>query len=420
MSRAKKYVILGASAAGLNAAETLRSRDAEGDIILISEDKFFYSRCILHHYLEGIREVKDLEFKEDGFMEKNRIQWKKGVGAAALNLGKKTVSLSDGTTEGYDKLLIATGASTAIPPITGLKEVRSGLYGLRTLKDAEAVKNAAAEARHIAVLGAGLIGIDATEGLLGCKRPITIVELAPRMLSVQLDETAASVYQAAFAAKGVRQFYGAGAKEILHDENGTLTGIILSTGETVTCDMLICATGVRANVQFLQQSGIELDKRGLVFDTRGQTSDPDVYGAGDVSGKTPVWPMAVKEGIVAGTNMAGGNAEMDDFFVSKATMNFLGIPSLSLGMHTAADESFVTVTARDGNNYKKVIHRDGKIHGAIIQGDLSYAGVLTRLIRARIDVSRITKPLYSIDYSDFFNQTDDLEFTYDEMPPSEQ
>jgi NAD(P)H-nitrite reductase large subunit len=415
MTRAKKYVILGASAAGLNAAAALRSRDPEGDIILVSEDKFIYSRCILHHYIAGIRDIQDLEFKEAGFMEQRRIHWKAGVRAQTLNTVAKTVSLTDGTTVGYDKLLIATGASTAFPPIPGLTETLSGLYGLRTLEDAVAIKSAASRARHIAVLGAGLIGIDAVEGLLEFKRPITLVELAPRMLSIQLDETAAAVYQEAFAARGVRQIYGVGAKCLLRDASGALTGILLSTGETISCDMLVCATGVRSNVQFLQDCGIALDKRGLVFDTRGQTSDPAVYGAGDVSGKTPVWPMAVKEGIVAGINMAGGDAGMDDFFVSKATMNFLGIPSLSLGMHTAADESFVTVTAREGNNYKKVIHRDGKIYGAVIQGDISYAGVLTRLIRARIDISRITKPLYAVDYSDFFNQTGDLEFTFDEQ-----
>jgi NAD(P)H-nitrite reductase large subunit len=181
--------------------------------------------------------------------------------------------------------------------------------------------------------------------------------------------------------------------------------------------MLICAAGVRANVGFLRKSGLALDKQGLVFDHRGQTSDPSVYGAGDVGGKNPVWPMAVKQGIVAGINMAGGSMKMDDFFISKATMNFLNIFTLSLGIHTAPDESYVTATARGVNHYKKVIHKDGKIYGAIIQGDISYAGILAQLIQARIDVSRISKPLYQIDYSDFFNQTENLEFVFNEEVP---
>jgi NAD(P)H-nitrite reductase large subunit len=412
-----KYIILGASAAGLNAAAALRSRDPASDILLVSEDKRIYSRCILHHYIAGLRDVKALEFVEDGFIEKHRIKWKAGVLAQGVDLGAKKVFLSDGTGEAYDKLLIATGASTAFPPIEGMKEIRAGVYGLRTLEDAEAIKSAAVKAKHIVILGAGLIGMDAAAGLLGFTRSITIVERMTHILSLQLDKTAAAAYQDAFAAQGVRQIYGVGAEKILSDCTGTITGICLSHGESLPCDMLICATGVRANVGFLQRSGLALDKQGLVFDHRGQTTDPSVYGAGDVGGRNPVWPMAVKQGIVAGINMAGGSAKMDDFFISKATMNFLNILTLSLGMHTAPDESYVTVTDRGGNCYKKVLHKDGKIYGAIIQGDISYAGILTQLIQARIDVSRISKPLYQIDYSDFFNQTEDLEFVFNEESP---
>lgn len=409
-----KYIILGASAAGLNAASALRSRDPEADILLVSTDNRIYSRCILHHYIAGSRDAKGLEFVEDGFIEKHRIHWKAGISAHGVDLGAKKIFLSDGSQESYDKLLIATGASTAFPPIAGMKEIRRGLYGLRTFEDAQAIKSAAAQAQNIAILGAGLIGIDAAAGMLGFNRPITIIERTSHMLSLQLDETAAAAYQEAFAARGVRQIYGIGAEKVLLDDTGTLTGILLSHGETIPCDMLICATGVRSNVRFLQESGLVLDERGLAFDHRGRTSDPSVYGAGDVGGKNPVWPKAVKEGIVAGINMTGGNVQMDDFFVSKATMNFLGILTLSLGMHTAPpDEAYVTVTAREGKNYKKVIHKEGKIYGALIQGDLSYAGILTQLIKARIDISRISKPLYRIDYSDFFNQTEALEFAFD-------
>jgi NAD(P)H-nitrite reductase large subunit len=120
----------------------------------------------------------------------------------------------------------------------------------------------------------------------------------------------------------------------------------------------------------------------------------------------------VKEGVVAGTNMAGGNERLDSFFASKSAIVFWGIRTLSIGTHTPAEPGYVTEIEKDKGSYKKIVHRDGKIYGAIIQGDLSYAGVLTRLIAEKIDVSRVKKPLFNIDYSDFFTLKENFEFTY--------
>jgi NAD(P)H-nitrite reductase large subunit len=178
--------------------------------------------------------------------------------------------------------------------------------------------------------------------------------------------------------------------------------------------LLIVAAGVRSNTEFLKGTNIELDRGGLVIDSNGRTNDPYIYGGGDVTGWGPIWPVAVKEGIIAGSNMAGVSKEMTDFFVSKSTMNFLGIPTMSLGISEPKDDSYIVELEEDEKgNYKKIIHKDGKIHGAILQGDLSYAGVLTQLIKDNIDVTRVKKPLFKIDYSDFFHTTDTFEFSYE-------
>jgi NAD(P)H-nitrite reductase large subunit len=280
------------------------------------------------------------------------------------------------------------------------------------------IKATALEAHSIVILGAGLVGIDAASGLLALDKRVSIVEMQDHMLSFQLDKTAAGAYEKAFAERGGQQYYGIGAKKICADAQGKVRSIVLSNGAELPCDMIVCATGVRANTAFLAGSGIELDPKGLMFDTRGQTNDPDVFGAGDVSGKSPIWPVAVTQGLVAGTNMSGGDMELTDFFASKTTMNFWGVKTLSLGIHTPPDETYTTeIEGGDAGykGYKKIIHRDGKIYGAIIQGDLSYSGILTQLICARIDVSRVRKPLFKIDYSDFFNMKDNFEFSYMEV-----
>ncbi len=409
-----KYVVLGASAAGISGVSQLRTLDKDAEITLIAKDDKIYSRCILHHYMEGIRDVKKLEFVEDNFIEKNNINWVKGVAATGVDISEKYVKLENGESVQYDKLLIATGAHTFFPPIPHLKTAKNSI-GFRNFDDCEKIMEMSKSCKNVVVMGAGLVGIDVISGLLHSGCNISLVEMQDRMLSIQLDKKAASTYEEAYAAKGVKQYYEKGVKELIVDEDENITEILLTSGETIPCDLLICCAGVRANVEFLQDSGIECDKFGLVIDTFGKTNVEGVFGAGDVTGRNPIWPTAVKEGIIAANNMCGINSEMTDFFASKSTMNFLGIPTMSLGINTAPDDTYEVETESDDNgNYKKIIHKDGKIYGAILQGDLSYAGVLTQLIRRKIDVSRISKPLFKIDYSDFFNEKANFEFYYED------
>lgn len=405
-----KYVVLGASAAGINGVRQLRALDSNAQITLISKDDKIYSRCILHHYMEGIRDVKKLEFVEDNFIEENKIEWIKGIGAASLNVREKEVVLEDGRKVAFDKLLIATGANTFFPPIPHLREAKNAI-GFRNFDDCEKIMEMSKVCNNIVVMGAGLVGIDVISGLIHTGKNISLVEMKGHMLSIQLDKKAASAYEEGFKKHGVNQYYEKGIKELIVNENGE---IILTSGEAIPCDLLIVAAGVRSNVAFLEGSGVEVDRFGLVIDELGRTNVEDIYGAGDVTGRNPIWPTAAKEGIIAASNMTGVKAEMTDFFASKSTMNFLEIPTMSLGINEPEDDSYTVVIENDDDgNYKKIIHKDGKIYGAIIQGDLSYSGILTQLIKNNIDVSKIKKSLFKIDYSDFFNMKDNFEFTYD-------
>ena len=171
--------------------------------------------------------------------------------------------------------------------------------------------------------------------------------------------------------------------------------------------------GIVIGIKFLKDSGLELSKFGLVYDAFGQTSDPDVYGAGDVSGLSPIWPVAVKEGMIAAANMTGKKEKMTDFFASKSTMSFLGIHTMSLGVVTPPDDSYRVDVYDKGGVYKKIVSRDGVIVGALLQGDLAYGGVLQQMIARKLDVRKVRKPLFEIDYSDFFHEKANLEFAYD-------
>ncbi|HAT4340401.1 TPA: FAD-dependent oxidoreductase [Clostridium perfringens] len=406
-----RYIVVGASAAGISGAKTLRELDKDAEIILVSKDENVYSRCILHHYISGHRDIEALDFTDRDFFKKYNIEWKKGLEVKSIDDREHVIDLSNGEILKYDKILLATGASAFIPPVENLREAKN-VVGLRNLEDAIKIKEEAEKVKNVVVLGAGLVGIDAIAGLAFKDLNVTLVEMGDRVLPIQLDKYASSKYEKRFEDAGVKLKLGVRAEKVLIDENKNPKALLINTGEEIPCELIIVATGVRSNVAFLKDSSIETDRFGLIINEKGETNARDVYGAGDITGRNPIWPTAVKEGIIAANNMVGNEIFMEDFFGSKNTMNFLGLTTMSLGVVNVPDDSYTEEIDISGENYKKIIHKDGKIYGAIIQGDLSYAGVLTQLIKEKIHVSKVKKPLFEIDYADFFNIKENLEYTY--------
>ncbi|WP_294170382.1 NAD(P)/FAD-dependent oxidoreductase [uncultured Clostridium sp.] len=406
-----KFVIVGASASGINAARTLRQFNKECEIILVSKDEYVYSRCILHHFLDGKREIEALDFTPDNFFDMYDIEWIKGVEVVGIEIKEKKINLDNGKSIEYDKLLLAAGASSFLPPIENLRTANN-VIGLRNLDDAIKIKEIATKVKNIAILGAGLVGVDALAGLLDYDVNLTLIEMGDRLLPLQLDKYAASKYEERLKKEGVNLKFGVKAEKVIVDNNNNPISILLNTGEEVPCDLIIACAGVRSNIGFLKDTGIECDKFGLIINEKGETNVKDIYGAGDITGRNPIWPTAVKEGIIAANNMVGKETYMEDFFGSKNTMNFCGLATMSLGLVTKPDDTYEEVVDIDGKDYKKIIYKDGAIYGAIIQGDLSYVGVLTQLIKEKINVNKVKKPLFDIDYSDFFNETENLEFVY--------
>ncbi len=437
-----RYVVLGASAAGVNGVRELRRHDPEAEIILVSKDKDIYSRCILHHYLGGIRDKKGICFAEPDFEAKYRVNWYKGMSCTGLDAEAREIIISGGytgngrETDGmqcaagreapvwgkfdgsiripYDRLLIAAGSRSSLPPVEGLREA-GGVYGFHNLDEVEQIKARALSQEHIVVMGGGLTGVDAAMGFLHMGKKVELVELADRLLVKQLDKRSASTYEKALEDQGIRLHLGTGISRVCCGPDGNVASIQLSDGQELPCTMLVVTAGVRPNVGFLEGTGLELDRFGLVIDSHGRTNIPEIFGAGDVTGRSPIWPAAVKQAVAAAANMTGHSMAMDDFFASKSTMNFLGIPTMSLGMPVRPDDTYCETVEDTGEQYRKIIHKQGRIYGAILQGDLSYGGVLTQLIARRIDVSRVKKPLFRIDYSDFFHEKDNFEFHYDEV-----
>jgi NADH oxidase (H2O2-forming) len=315
----KRIVIIGAHAAGVDAASAARKTDRQADITIITEEQHpGYSRCGLPFVIGGqIPNFKDLIVFPPTYFQMMKINLKTETKATVIDTTKKTVETTgkNGNTETipYDSLIIATGASSFTPPIKG-KE-KQGVHSLRTLEDGEkidqAIKNGAKTA---VVMGAGLIGLETAIALHERGLKVTIVEMLPQILPLPLDNEMAKMLQDMLEQKGIKILTGKCVEEFLGTDK--VTGII-ATGEKIEADLFISAFGVRANTQLAVNAGITLgETKAIKTNARMETNIKDVYAVGDcaevtnIATQKPALPqlgtVAVRTGKIAGINAAGG------------------------------------------------------------------------------------------------------------------
>ncbi len=390
------YVIIGNSAAGISAAETLRRLDGDGRIIMISEEPGpAYSRCLLPALLAGEKSAAELYIRPGDFYRKNRIITLFGRKAVGVDFRRKQVILEDGVGIGYDRLLIATGSSTAFPPVPGLEG--RGLFGLRSLSDARQILARCGQALRVTILGAGLVGLEAASALARRGLEVAVVEKAPHILPQQFDPAAAGILARLLEAAGVRIIPGAGVREAAAPSSpGRCWKLVLDNGTTLEAELVIAATGIRPNVELAREGGVKTN-RGILVDDCMQTSLPDVYAAGDVAetaaGLNPTWPSATAQGAAAASAMAGrprpyaGPREMQN------VVQFGSTPALALGITSPPDGSYevFTVHRPQQNLYRKLVLKDGALAGVILVGDIAQGGILGALMRKKTDVRKFLK-----------------------------
>jgi len=403
-----KHIIIGSSAAGISAAKTLREQQDNDEIVIISADDAVYSRCMLHKFIGGERKEKELSFIPDGFFENNRIHLLPGVTVTGVDTVNRLVQFDSGS-ESYDRLLIATGAASFLPPVDGLRGTKN-VYGLRDLFDAKAIRNHAAKVNNIVIIGAGLVGLDTAYGLVEMGKKPIIVEMEKSVLPMNLDTRASSLYQTKFEEKGCVFRLGSRVSGVLSDASGAVTAVTIDGGEQLPCDLLIVAVGVRPSVEFLADSGI-LCERGVTVDKYLATSAEGVYAAGDVTGLSETWPNAMLQGQVAALNMLGIPTEYSDTFSLKNTVYFFGVATLSVGQ-SIPSEGDVESYREDRNRYQKVIIRNGVPVGVILQGDISRCGFWQYIIKNKISIANINKSVWKISFADSYGVEENGEYKW--------
>ena len=406
-----KYVIIGIGAAGMTAARTLRELAPQDEIVMLSVDEKPHSSCMLHKYLSHERDADGLNFVPDDFFTENNIWQIPGQRVTKLDTrAKKVYYGTEGYACDYDKLLIATGAESFIPPVGDLRTAPN-VFGLRHLSDAKAIDEKARTAKKVVIIGSGLVGLDAAYGLLEQKKEITVVEMAERILPIQLDEKGAAEYQKRFEKAGCRFCLGRKGADTVTNEKGEITHVVLDNGEKLECDMVIVAAGVRSAVAGFEDSGLVID-RGIKVNDYMQTSEQDVYAAGDVTGLSGIWPNAQKQGRIAAQNMVLGNKFMYvDRFAAKNTINFFGLVSLCVGaLNPEEGDQVIARESRD--QYERAIFRNHRLVGFLQQGDISHDGIYQYLIKNGIDLAGREEEIFSLSFADFYDVKENGEYIY--------
>jgi NADH oxidase (H2O2-forming) len=332
---ARHIIIVGANAAGVEAASAARKKDRTAEITLITQEKTAgYSRCGLPFVIGGqIPSFKDLIVYPPAYFQMLKLNLKNETKVTAINTKDKTVTAVDkaGVTETlqYDSLVIATGADAFMPPIKGRE--KQGILSLRSLEDGEKIDQAVKKgAKSAVIMGAGLIGLETGVALIERGLKATIVEMLPQILPQMLDADMAKMVQEALQEKGMCILTGKTVEEFLGGEKVTA---IMAGVEKIEADLFISAFGVRANTKLAVDAGIPLgETRAIKTNARMETDVKDVYAVGDCAEATNIithkptcaqlGTIAVRQGKVAGANAAGDYTQFTGILASAVTRLF--------------------------------------------------------------------------------------------------
>ena len=385
-----RHVIVGAGPAAVVAAETLRRVASASEIIVLGDElEPPYSRMALPYLLaEHVGESGTHLRHGDAHFEKLAIDMRQAR-VRRVDTANRITILSNGAEIAYDRLLIATGAHPIKPPIEGMDT--EGVENCWTLADARRILAGARPGSRVVLMGAGFIGCIVLEALAARGVDLVVVEMADRMLPRMMDETGGSMIARWCESKGVTVRTGTRVTEIVRSNGGI--ELAAEPGDPIEADLVVCATGVSPNVDFLADAGIESDV-GILVDHRLRTSAADVYAAGDVAqgpdfstGRHEVHaiqPTAVEHGRIAALNMAGIDTPFRGS-LSMNVLNTLGLVSSSFGLWTGAEGGERSVAADEARSrYLRLEFEDDRIVGALALGLTQHVGILRGLIQTRV------------------------------------
>ena len=400
MVTGKELVIIGNSHAGLAALQSIRDVDPKCSITIITrEEAEPYSPTSLAAFIAGEIREENLKLKNLSFYSDMNASILFGRQVEDLNPKEKETTLADGAKLGYDQVLVATGSVPIVPPISGLSKKEA--LTLRTVEDAKRIMELAKSSKKAVIIGAGLIGMEVAMSLRKRGLDVVLVEKEKRVLPLYFDDDAASIIEGIYREQGIKVIKG---NQLINVEKGVnAQRLSLESGDRIEADFTLVAVGMRPNVEFILNSGIEIGE-GVLVNERLQTSAPSVYAAGDVAqakgffgdGRivTPTVLNAVNQGKVAGSNMVGQAKEFEGSLPMNI-FNFFGNVAFSIGISLSEgkDEAVKVLKKIDKENqsFRKLVITDGKLVGCTMINQLVEAGLCQAMIRQGWEVDDVVE-----------------------------
>jgi nitrite reductase (NADH) large subunit len=385
----QRLVVIGNGMAGMRCVEELVKRDPLRYRITVfgAEPHTNYDRIMLSSVLAGEKEIDQIVIHALNWYGENEIRLFAGDSVIAIDRAQKTVTSESGRVEPYDKLLIATGSRPIVPPVPGLE--LPGVCAFRDIADIDQMIDAAQRFKRAIVIGGGLLGLEAANGLLKRGMQVAVVHLMDTLMERQLDTVAGKLLQRELDGRGLNFFTNGQTEAIVG--TARVEGVRLADGREIPGDLAVMAIGIRPNVDLAKHCNLEIN-RGIVVDDGMRTSDPDIFAVGECvehRGKSyglvaPLYEMA----RVAAVNLA--SEERTATYagsILSTKLKVTGVDVFSAGNFAGGEDcSDLTFQDTARQTYKKIVVRDGRLEGVVLYGDVADSGWYFELLRKREDV----------------------------------
>ncbi|EHK65875.1 nitrite reductase [NAD(P)H] domain-containing protein [Achromobacter arsenitoxydans SY8] len=394
MEAKQKLVVVGNGMAGIRTVEELLklAPDLYDITVFGAEPHTNYNRILLSPVLTGERTLQDIVLNDEDWYVRHGIRLLRNRKVQGIDRARRTVQADDGTRTPYDRLLLATGSNPRILPVPG--HDLDGVVAFRDIGDVNQMIEASTRYRHAVVIGGGLLGLEAANGLAARGMDVSVVHLGAALLDRQLDGEAAGLLRRSLEARGLNFLLGRQTQAILGGDNGRVRALRFADGQEIPADLVVMAVGVQPNSELAQRCGLHVDRGVVVSDTL-QTYDPRIYAVGEcVSHRGTAYGLVAplfEQAKVAANHLARHGIGRYEGSVTSTKLKVTGIDLFSAG-DFAGGEQTETITLADtpGGVYKKLVIRDDRLVGACLYGDTVDSAWYVRLIRegARIDALR--------------------------------
>jgi nitrite reductase (NADH) large subunit len=384
----KKLVVIGNGMAGARCVEEILARGGadQFEITMFGDEPYGnYNRILLSDVLNGSHDESDIFLNPLSWYADNGIRLHSGVRAVSILRHACQVIGDNGVTEAYDQLIIATGSVPFVPPIEGLRlsdgSYKPGVFVFRNLDDCRKIARYARGLARGAVIGGGLLGLEAARGLQNFELEVHVVHLANHLMNTQLDTQAGAILMTTLEQLGIRVHCGLNTRAIIGDDR--VTGLRFTNDQTLDCDCVVISAGIKPNVELGVRAGLTVE-RGIVVNNQMRTvDDPNIFALGEcvqhrgmVYGLVaPLWEQAK----VLADYLTGIDPDAAYHGSKIATrLKVMGVEVASMGLTEPTEEGdeVVQFTEPKKGTYKKLIIRDGRLLGSILLGDISKSAYL--------------------------------------------